>query len=215
MQLIRRVKNVSRGLLHRYAPASVKRAQWNREYERGWWKGLESSPGDPVYDFVAKYAAGGTVLDLGCGNGSTALEISSGSYSEYVGVDISDAALERARVRSREAGLSAKQSFAQGDFESFTPSRTFSVILFRDSLYYAPASRVPGIIRRYATHLAPGGVFVIRLYIAAPPKAQELLRTLRRETIEIETYEFGHEPSVIFVARPRATASTASIEPSR
>src|ERR1700674_5764890 len=93
MYLAQRVRNVSRGLLQRYGTESMKRALWNSEFMGGRWNCLDDTSGDCVYPYVEKYARNGSILDLGCGSGNTGIELDVTAYQQYVGVDISDAAI--------------------------------------------------------------------------------------------------------------------------
>src|SRR5262249_28595027 len=109
------------------------------------------------------YAVKGSVLDLGCGPGNTANEMNGAAYQKYVGVDVSEAALEKARTRSRANGRDAKNEFAQGDFLKYVPTQQFDVILFRESMYHVPVGKVKWVLDRYAGYLRPGGVFIVRM----------------------------------------------------
>ena len=104
--LLRRVWNVSRGLLQTKAPNDIKRWLWNREFAGGRWDCLKSTPGDPIYAYLQRYARRRDILDLGCGSGSTGNELAGSAYARYVGVDISDVAIEQAISRSVETGRS-------------------------------------------------------------------------------------------------------------
>src|SRR5688572_26259492 len=88
MHVARKARNVLRGLLQSYGPASVRRRLWNTEFAGGRWDCLASTPGDSVYAYVEKYAANGRILDLGCGSGSTGNELTETAYREYVRRDI-------------------------------------------------------------------------------------------------------------------------------
>lgn len=157
-----------RGGLHRYAPAAVKRWLWDREFQSGKWDCLEQMAGDCLYPYIEKYAHGGSILDLGCGPGATANNLPQGSYACYVGVDISETALEKARARSARDGRSLLTHFQQGDLARYQPAQAFNVIVFGDSLYYVPASQHAAVLARYATCLLPNGVMIVRLNGARP-----------------------------------------------
>ena len=68
----------------------------------------------------------GVAVDLGCGPGNTANELAGEAYGTYVGVDISEAALEKGRRRSEKNGRGSKNSFVQGDFIGYEPSGQFT-----------------------------------------------------------------------------------------
>jgi SAM-dependent methyltransferase len=152
-----------RGLLKSYGPSSVKRRLWDEEFSGGKWNFIDETQGDCVYPYLEKYGRKGSVLDLGCGPGNTANELSADAYGTYFGVDISETALRKARKRSQENGRAAKNGFAQGDFVTYVPDRPFDVILFRESMYHVPMGKVKAVLDRFAKYLRPGGVFIVRM----------------------------------------------------
>jgi SAM-dependent methyltransferase len=163
MYLTQRARNVLRGLLQGYASANVKRALWNNEFTSGRWDCLQSTPGDCVYSYTEKYVNNGSILDLGCGSGNTGNELDVTKYQCYTGVDISDAALEKARLRSRDNLRADKNHYFQSDILNYVPSQDYNVILFRDSIYYIPPRQIRGMLDRYAKCLSEGGVFIVRI----------------------------------------------------
>ena len=157
-----KVRNVLRGLKQAYGPEPIKRALWNREFSEGRWAFIAHTPGDVVYPFVERHCRRGSILDLGCGSGNTGCELAERSYTYYLGVDISDVALETARRRSREVDREDRNHYVRADIASYAPKRAFDVILFRESIYYLPRHRIGGVLDRYAGFLAKDGVFIVR-----------------------------------------------------
>jgi cyclopropane fatty-acyl-phospholipid synthase-like methyltransferase len=83
----------------------AERPSWNSVYE--------GSPpwdiGRPQPDFVRLAEAGklqGRVLDVGCGTGEQVL-LAASHGAEAMGVDIAELAIERARTKAKERGISA------------------------------------------------------------------------------------------------------------
>jgi SAM-dependent methyltransferase len=151
------------GFLKSYGPSKIKSILWDKEYSTDKWTFADDTAGDCLYSHLEKYAANGSILDLGCGSGNTANEVSSAAYRSYVGVDISETALRKATKRSRANGRGDKNRFVQGDFLSYVPTQRFDVILFRESMYHVPVGRVRAVLDRYARYLADSGVFIVRL----------------------------------------------------
>lgn len=56
------------------------------------------------------------VLDVGCGVGGPAREIARFSDANITGVNNNDFQIQRARQKTRKAGLEERVSFAKGDF---------------------------------------------------------------------------------------------------
>ena len=164
------ITRIYHALAKRYAPSGLKRRIWDQEYQSGQWD-TSGRPADaalaardPVLEAIDRYAGGGGILDLGCGSGLTALEITN-FYSKYVGVDISENAVKRAAEEmARHPERAGKTSFVAADIARYAPAEAFKLILFRESIYYFPVYQVRRILRRYSLFLAPEGVFVARLH---------------------------------------------------
>ena len=164
MYIVERTLTFVRGFLTSYGPTSIKKKMWDKDFSSGKWDFIDDTSGDCVYSHLEKFAQGGDILDLGCGPGNTANELSEDAYRSYIGVDISEAALAKAVKRTAENGRSEKNSFVCSDFLGYKPTKEFDVILFRESVYHIPYGQVLGILEKYSKFLKKSGVFVVRLY---------------------------------------------------
>jgi 2-polyprenyl-6-hydroxyphenyl methylase/3-demethylubiquinone-9 3-methyltransferase len=196
--LLAKIQNRVRGVTQKWGSPAAKRELWNKEFAEGRWNNIEDTSGDIVYRFIEKYATNGAVLDLGCGSGNTACELNSTAYEEYLGVDISDVALEKAKARCKALNLDGKTAFAAGDIASFVPTKKYDVILFRESIYYVPKSRINSMLDRYLQFLRPEGVVIIRLH--DQKQGDEILSLIEpgRQAVEKHLPESG---PIIFVLR--------------
>jgi SAM-dependent methyltransferase len=192
-----------RGLLKSYGPSSVKKRLWDEEFSIGKWNFIDDTLGDCVYPYLERFAKNGSILDLGCGPGNTANELNAAAYRKYVGVDVSEAALIKARQRSRENGRENKNDFAQGDFLRFSPGQQFDVILFRESMYHVPLGKVKTVLDRYAAYLRPDGVFIVRMNTTGGklgrPKA--MADIMEAEFDVLEKRQFGESGPTVLVFR--------------
>jgi SAM-dependent methyltransferase len=200
LQFAFKARNVVRGLVQAYGSAKLKRYLWNLEFARGRWSCLERTAGDCVYPFLEKYARGGTILDLGCGSGSTANEIDRGAYRRYVGVDISDVAIEQARTRSEQNRRSDVTTYVQSDIAAYTPDARFDVILFRDSIYYVPRAKIEPMLKRYRAYLNERGVFVVRM-LSEGARYQPILEAIKAGFSVVEEYCSEDPKAVVIVFR--------------
>ncbi|MGC2527998.1 MAG: class I SAM-dependent methyltransferase [Candidatus Acidiferrum sp.] len=164
MYAIERSLRFVRAALVAYGPSFAKKWIWDREYTWGKWNFNDETADDCVYPYLERYARGGSILDLGCGSGNTSTELKASAYKSYLGVDISEACLEKARKRTQMAGRVGKNTFVRGDFLEFVPACHFDLILFRESMYHVPMGKIPATLRRYSRCLTKHGVFVIRLF---------------------------------------------------
>lgn len=198
---MRKVRNKLRAFLQLYAGKLVRSYLWNAEFSGGRWDCLDITTGDCVYPYIEKYACHGSILDLGCGSGSTANELTLTSYEEYIGVDISTVALEKARKRTDEACRARKNSYFQSDISSFVPIKQFDVILFRDSIYYVPRNRIKTMLERYSTCLKETGVFIVRMW-DGNHKFKPIMDAIDSNFEIVEKCLFNHPNAVIIVFRP-------------
>ncbi|HEX3800830.1 MAG TPA: class I SAM-dependent methyltransferase [Verrucomicrobiae bacterium] len=170
MSLIAKVKtrihSVIRGRVQKWGSARQKQKLWDAEFASGRWDFIENTSDDPIYGFIEKYCRNGNLLDLGCGSGNTGCELADSTYQKYLGVDISEVALEKARQRSTALQRAGRNNYLRSDIFDFTPGEKYDVILFRESIYYIPAPKIVAMLERYLTHLKPGGVIMVRLHDA-------------------------------------------------
>jgi 2-polyprenyl-3-methyl-5-hydroxy-6-metoxy-1,4-benzoquinol methylase len=211
MYIVERTAQFVRGFLLSYGPSSVKRRFWDKEYSEEKWAFAYNTAGDCLYPHLERYTKGADILDIGCGSGNTSTEMA-GHYRSYLGVDISEAALAKARLRSQECGRGDKNSFACGDFLTYIPPRRYDVILFRESLYHIPMGKLKMTLDRYAAYLKEDGVFVVRLFASSAdrlngedkPRPAAMLRIVDTEfdVLEKARYNIPGQPTVI-VVRPK------------
>jgi ubiquinone/menaquinone biosynthesis C-methylase UbiE len=99
------------------------------------------------------------VLDLGSGAGDTAFLAADlvGPGGSLVGVDHSPDALDRARYRAGQRGLTQVQ-FIEGDIHDPAPGGPYDAIVERLTLWQVPDPAE--VLRRQATVLRPGGLIV-------------------------------------------------------
>jgi len=145
--------------------------KWDSQWRAGQWAymdtvAIERAKVSVVGVLAQIYAANmttsvstgqGSVLDIGCGEGSLADFLSAEQQPGYVGVDL-----------SREAILSAKRKrpnmkFVHSAAHKFHPkgSKTFNVISFADMLYYVDHKSV---LEQYNSYLSPGGIVIISMF---------------------------------------------------
>ncbi|KAF2145051.1 uncharacterized protein K452DRAFT_244657 [Aplosporella prunicola CBS 121167] len=98
------------------------------------------------------------VLDVGCGVGGPAREISKFSGANIVGLNNNDYQIDRATHYAQKEGLSHKLSFVKGDFMQMTfPDNSFDAVYAIEATVHAPS--LEGIYSEIFRVLKPGGVF--------------------------------------------------------
>ena len=100
-----------------------------------------------------------SVLDLGCGYGSTARYLARTHGCKVTGINISEKELELARLRAAEAGLEHLLNFEQGDFHNLLyENESFDVVWSQEAfLHGADKSLIISEARRV---LKSGGTLI-------------------------------------------------------
>lgn len=208
MKIAQHILRVGQSAIKSYGPSSLKRILWDKEYSGNKWNFADNTESDCVYASLEKYAANGSILDLGCGTGNTSNELAVNAYQRYLGVDISEVCLRKARRRSSQNGRAAKNEFAIGDFLQFETDERFDIILLRESLYHIPINKIESTLNRYAKNLKDDGVFVVRIKTVDDkdhtPKTRPLamLAVLERGFIVIENCHHDKFGATVIVFRP-------------
>jgi SAM-dependent methyltransferase len=203
MLLAQKVRNKVRALVQSYGTRNLKSHLWNSEFSHGRWDCLDATPNDCVYPYVEKYANNGSILDLGCGSGSTGNELVENSYQDYTGVDISDVAIGKAKSRTENNGRGAKARFFQSDVFSYVPNQQFDVILFRDSIYYIPRIKIKPMLDRYSKYLKHDGVFVVRMW-DGNQKHKPIADTIESNFEIVDKHVSTQPNAVVIVFRQRS-----------
>lgn len=200
MDVMVKAKNVTRWLIQAYGTETIKKGLWNSEYVSGRWGQPDSTASDCVYPCLVDHAAGGSILELGCGACPTAVELPFDAYSSFVGVDISDVAVEEAIRRSAASGRASKNRFEASDIVSYLPKNRFNVILFRDSIYYLPPGKIKSTLSRYANYLTKDGVFIARGH-SEIPKLAAALEIVEGNFTVLERHKQINPPAIVVVFR--------------
>lgn len=208
MSIVDRTTNFVVAALKSYGPSGLKKVLWDLEFSGTKWNFIDNTVGDCVYVNLEKYAKNGSILDLGCGPGNTANELAATAYESYVGVDISKAALKKARKRTLEAGRDKKNIFFWGDFIRFEPNQKFDVILFRESMYHVPMGKIKETLDHYSKYLKNDGVFIVRMGISdaehggeEKPRPAAMVRIMETEfdVVEKKQYAGAGRPIVLIL----------------
>ena len=197
-----KARNVLRGVIQKYGPESAKKRIWNAEFSSGRWDFLEKTGDDKVHRMVEKYANNGQILDLGCGPGTTSIELDPGAYRGYTGVDISEVAVAKARARATEAGRAHLNQYYQSDIVTFEPAKKCDVIFFGDSIYYIPPNRIVPMLNRYVQYLTAQGIFITRMFDISG-KRRYILDAIENNFLTVEKHLSEQDKVCLIAFRPQ------------
>src|SRR3954453_14901971 len=136
--------------------APLSKEAWEEQYRQGGWEFMRRLDEVARYSLIAGYLhhlkPGGSVLDVGSGEGLLADHLRPYGYARYHGIDLSEAAIAQAASRAGE-----RTTFAAADAETYVPPGTFDAVVFNECVYYF--NDPVGSVRRYEPCLEPGGCF--------------------------------------------------------
>ena len=182
-----------RSLLERLAGQRTAQSRWDERWADPAFYGEYRLDELAHYSVLAGYAKalgpGGSVLDVGCGDGILRTHLHADSFSRYVGVDFPQA-IDRARQRE-----DARTSFVASDMRAFTPAERFDVIVFNESLYYVDDAIAE--LDRYAAFLGPGGVFLVSMH--RKPKSEGIWNGIGGRFQMIDRVTIGNRAGVEWI----------------
>lgn len=145
-------------ILNRGFPKSEE--YFNRIYNDKKWK-FESEKGLTRYTvitgYIYYYKLGGCILDVGCGSGALINYLLENTYSKYIGIDISQVALNCARLKQKDNIV-----FIKTNISDYKPDEKFDVIIFNESIYYT--NRPLKELGRYMHYLKNDGIFIVSIW---------------------------------------------------
>jgi len=160
-------KKVFKYLWHRFvldpsgAGKPVPPEALDNEYRSGawdhFWGDEERERHEVLVHMIASRGSTVSLLDLGCGSGRLASMLDSKTISNYLGLDLSEEGLKKARSLNLKHGY-----FEKADYTQWIPSQSYDIITFNESLGYAPEPLATA--RSYVTHLNPQGCLIVSPY---------------------------------------------------
>jgi SAM-dependent methyltransferase len=164
------------------------------------------------------------ILDVGCGPGTNAARFAG---VEYVGVDINEKYLERAR--SKYPGRFVQANLETADLSSLG---TFDAIIVNSFLHHLPDDAVNRLLKQLPSLLDPGGrIHILELVLPAQVCLQRIMARLDRgrfarplnewkvlfsvhfEPITVETYDVAGMWAMVYFQGKNRTDAALSRHP--
>lgn len=141
--------------------APVSRERWEEQYRGGVWELMRSLDELARYSVIAGYVhqlhPGGSVLDVGSGEGLLLDHLRPFGFSRYLGIDLSEEAVRQGEHRSDAAA-----SLLAADAETYRPEGKWDAIVFNECVYYFEDP--VGTVLRYRDALAAGGTLIVSTF---------------------------------------------------
>jgi SAM-dependent methyltransferase len=122
--------------------------------------------GDAAFWLAMASAAGGPILELGCGTGRVLLPLARAGH-EIIGVDLAPHMLEhcRAKLRLEPSGVANRVQLVLGDMTSFDLGRRFALLTipFAGFQHLRTVDQQLACLERCLAHLLPRGRLVLDL----------------------------------------------------
>ena len=111
-----------------------------------------------------------SLLDLGCGTGRHAVYFAGQGFA-VMGVDRSQAMLDRAASRIRDVALAVKVEFVRGDIRTFVSGREFDAVLMNFNVlgYMFRGDDVAAALATARRNVRTGGIFIAAIFGMDPP----------------------------------------------
>jgi SAM-dependent methyltransferase len=159
---------------------------WEQQYESGHWDFLKSlnelGRFSVVGGYVDELKPDASVLDVGCGEGRLLKRLHTRGSGRYLGLDVSAAAIARARA-------TGDGPFICADAERYVPDDTYDVIVFNESLYYF--IRPLETVSRYVNSLTHDGIMIVSTFPASR-RGRSILRALKKKYAQVDETRVAH-----------------------
>jgi len=164
----------------------ITKVEWEKEFTTGKWDYLETSPIERARHaligmYVRCLAPKAKILDVGCGLGTTTDFLDKDQKRNYLGIDISDIAIKKAKKLK-------KACFKKFAFLRMPIKKKFDVIIFNEVLYYLDDA---ASFQHALKLLNKNGLVVISLYQTKKMKYNDrvIWETSRKFFVPIENVE--------------------------
>jgi len=141
--------------------APVSRETWEEQYRTGHWELMRAMDEVARYSVIAGYLhrlhPGGSVLDVGAGEGLLLDHLRPLGISRYLGIDLSEEAVRQGAHRTDE-----RASLLAADAESYRPGERWDAIVFNECVYYFEDP--VGTVLAYRDGLAEGGTLIVSTF---------------------------------------------------
>lgn len=190
-----------------YRPMSGGKAHLDEQYAGGTWEYLRGIGELSRFSVVAGYChflkPGGSIAEVGAGDGILHDRLDHTKVGSYLGIDISEEAIARMAPRQDE-----RNSFVAADATRFEPPATYDLIVFNEVLEYFDDPLA--VVRHWSRFLAKDGAIIVSMFsgltTARSDKIWRALETEYRQEASTQVQNEARYRWVIKVLKPIATS---------
>ena len=145
-------------------------------------------PVEPVVDFLVQRAGAGPVLELAIGTGRIAVPLSQRGLRVH-GIDLSEAMVAKLRAKTNDIDVTI------GDYATTRVDGTFTLayLVFNGIQNQTTQDAQIATFENVATHLGPGGSFVIEVGIPDLKGERRRIFDFGERHIGIDEYDFANQ----------------------
>jgi len=171
-------------------------SDWERSYQRGRWDFLnhpeQLAHYSVIIGYITYYRKNGAILDVGCGEGILLDRMCACSYSRYVGIDVSETAINKALKKKME-----KCAFAKTSVQDFKSEEKFDAIVLNEVLYYF--ENPMQILEHCKTFLKDNGILIVSMYCSE--ETSELWKKIESVYAPLEETKISNRDNTSWVCK--------------
>lgn len=141
-----------------------RKMRWNKQYRKGKWDYLsnerESVRYAKIIEYIKNYAVENpTIMDLGAGDGVLNERLDANDYKTFTNIDYSSASIEKAEAKNLVNAINLV-----ADIHTFSPDKTYDVIVFNEAFYYVHDHLKQEVLDRFISSLTDKGILIVSIY---------------------------------------------------
>jgi trans-aconitate methyltransferase len=153
------IPSLARRLYWRFLRAvGAESYSWDCQFKTGVRTRKEASP--HTIEIVTQLCQGGLLVEHGCGETVLPRFLPEGTFSRYIGFDISEVA-----IRKAAQGAPAHCAFEQADMKTWQGENYgATLVVLQECLYYLKPAKVAAFLLRCCRNLAPDGKILVIIH---------------------------------------------------
>jgi cyclopropane fatty-acyl-phospholipid synthase-like methyltransferase len=136
---------------------------WDLQHKAGLWSKRQRS--SITVDLINQLSRGGQIIEFGCGEGDLLYLLHAESYSYYTGIDISQIAIQRAKLKASKLGI-INCEFVNDNMATWSGSKNISLILLEECIYYLNGQEMKEFIGRCLNSINDDGAMLVIVHSA-------------------------------------------------